>query len=102
MKIIHQNGYTQEERALYRLTIYKNLVDCMKALIGAMEQFENEPESGEVKEYIEYIKDYNVDPDPETPLDVEVADAVEAIWADPASKKTMERQSEFYMMDSAP
>lgn len=102
MKIIHQNGYTQEERALYRLTIYKNLVDCMKALIGAMEQFEIESETGEVKEYMEYIKDYNVDPDPETPLDVEVADAVHAIWSDPASKKTMERQSEFYMMDSAP
>lgn len=102
MKIIHQNGYTQEERTLYRLTIYKNLVDCMKALTGAMEQFDNMPESAAVIEHIEYIKDYNVDPDPETPLDVEVADAVEAIWADPASRKTMERASEFYMMDSAP
>lgn len=102
MKIIHQNGYTQEERTLYRLTIYKNLVDCMKALTGAMEQFDNVPEGEDVKEHIEYIKDYNVDPDPETPLDMEVADAVEAIWADPAAKKTMERASEFYMMDSAP
>lgn len=74
----------------------------MKALIGAMEQFENTPESADVREYVAYIKDYNVDPDPETPLDDEVAEAVEAIWADPAAKKTMERQSEFYMMDSAP
>lgn len=101
MKIIHQNGYTQEERALYRLTVYKNLVDCMKSLIAAMQQFEITPESQEVKEYISYIEEYNVDPDPESSLDPHAAEAVEAIWHDPSSSKTMERQSEFYLMDSA-
>ena len=101
MKIIHQNGYTQEERALYRLTIYKNLVDCMKALITAMQQFDIVPEDDRTKEAIAYVEDYNVDPDPDTPLDPEVADAVEAIWHDSASQRTMERQSEFYLMDSA-
>ena len=102
MKIIHQNGYTQEERALYRLTIYKNLVDCMKALLSAMQQFEIEPEDQDIKDYVEYLLEYNVDPDPDTPLDPKAADAVEAIWKDPVSSKTMERQSEFYLMDSAP
>ena len=102
MKIIHQNGYTQEERQLYRLTIYKNLIDCMKALIGAMHQFDLEPEDEAVKDYTAYIEEYNVDPDPETPLEPKAAEAVEAIWRDPASSKTMERQSEFYLMDSAP
>lgn len=102
MKIIHQNGYTQEERALYRLTIYKNLIDCMKALIGGMQQFEIEPVDEAAKDSIEYIMEYNVDPDPDTPLDPKAADAVEAIWKDPAASKTMDRQSEFYLMDSAP
>ena len=102
MKIIHQNGYTQEERALYRLTIYKNLIDCMKSLIGAMSTFELEPEEQSVKDYITYIEEYNVDPDPDTPLEPKAADAVKAIWHDPLSAKTMERQSEFYLMDSAP
>lgn len=101
MKIIHQNGYTEEERALYRLTVYKNLIDCMKALIGAMQQFEIVPESQEVKDSIAYIEEYNVDPDPESTLDPKVADAVEMIWGDPSASKTMERQSEFYLMDSA-
>ncbi|KAL6245689.1 Guanine nucleotide-binding protein alpha-2 subunit [Rhinocladiella similis] len=102
MKIIHQNGYTQEERTLYRLTIYKNLVDCMKALVAAMQQFEIEPEDQTVRDFVDYIMEYNVDPDPDTPLDPKAADAVEAIWKDPASSKTMDRQSEFYLMDSAP
>jgi len=102
MKIIHQNGYTQEERVLYRLTIYRNLMDCMKELIAAMQQFENEPEDEKVKEYVEYLLAYNIDPDPNTFLDPKVADAVQAIWHDPAVAKTMDRQSEFYLMDSAP
>lgn len=102
MKIIHQNGYSQEERALYRLTIYKNLVDCMKSLIGAIQQFENEPDNDQVRDYMAYLEDYNVDPDPDTTLDPRVADAVTAIWTDAAAKKTMIRASEFYLMDSAP
>ena len=102
MKIIHQNGYTQEERALYRLTIYKNLVDCMKALITAMQQFEYDPGDDQVKQNMAYIKEYNVDPDPETPLDPQIVDAVANTWASEAARKTMERQSEFYLMDSAP
>ena len=102
MKIIHQNGYTQEERALYRLTIYKNLVDCMKSLIGAMHQFELEPEEHSTKDYMAYLEEFNVDPDPDTTLEPKAAEACEAIWKDPVSAKTMERQSEFYLMDSAP
>ena len=44
MKIIHQNGYTLDELAMYRLTIYKNLVDCARALVHALRQFNIEPE----------------------------------------------------------
>ncbi len=102
MKIIHQNGYTQDELSLYRLTIYKNLVDCMKALTSAMAQFDHLPSEERVQELVQYINEYNVDPDPHTPLDSLAAEAVEAIWHDDAVPKVMEHQSEFYMMDSAP
>lgn len=102
MKIIHQNGYTVEELALYRLTIYKNLLDCMKALIGAMRQFEVEPADPKNKEYSDYIMEYTVDPDPHTPLDSKVGDAVTSIWNDGNKPAIMEHQSEFYLMDSAP
>ena len=102
MKIIHQNGYTQEELALYRLTIYKNLVDCMKALIGAMHQFEIEPTEAKVRDSMDYILEYNVDPDPDTPLNPQAAEAVIAIWHDGSIPAVMEHQSEFYLMDSAP
>ena len=102
MKIIHQNGYTVDELALYRLTIYKNVVDCSKALISAMRQFEIVPENDLVHEYADYLLSYQVDPDPHKPLDPEVGIAVVTIWKDPSILQVMDHQSEFYLMDSAP
>ena len=44
MKIIYQGGYSADELAAYRLTIYKNLVDCAKALVAALRKFNIEPD----------------------------------------------------------
>lgn len=38
MKIIHQNGYTPDELAVFRLVVYKNLVDSAKDVILAMKK----------------------------------------------------------------
>lgn len=102
MKIIHQGGYQKDELTLHRLTIFKNVIDCAKALIAAMRQFEVTPELEENISNCEYLDDYNVDPDPHSALDARVATAVAALWADPCIPKVMEHSSEFYLMDSAP
>lgn len=102
MKIIHQNGYTMDELALYRLTIYKNLIDCSKALIGAMRQFDIQCKNPANEQYCNYLFEYQVDPDPHTPLDPKVGTAVTSLWKDPSMDSLMERQSDFYLMDSAP
>lgn len=102
MKIIHQNGYTAEELALYRLTVYKNLLDCAKALIEGYRLFSLEPSSSKVKEYIQFLEEYHVDPDPNIPLDPRVGDAITFLWNDPCTSTVLERQNEFYLMDSAP
>jgi hypothetical protein len=101
-KIVHQNGYTAEELALYRLTIYQNVVDCAKALIGAMKEFEIHPEQELNRAYCEFLLDYSVEPDADKPLGTKVGEAISSIWQDPCIPKILERQSEFYLMDSAP
>ncbi|KAJ5917715.1 hypothetical protein N7466_011269 [Penicillium verhagenii] len=72
MKIIHQNGYTVEELALYRLTVYKNLLDCAKALIEGYRLFNLEPSSQKVQDYLTFLDEYHVDADPNMPLDSKV------------------------------
>ncbi|RKF53855.1 Guanine nucleotide-binding protein alpha-3 subunit [Golovinomyces cichoracearum] len=102
MKIIHQNGYTVDELALYRMTVYKNLVDCAKALVKAMQQFGIEPKNQTNVQFCDYLMEYQVGPDPNTPLSAKIGVAVISLWADPCIEALMERQSEFYLMDSAP
>ena len=102
MKIIHQNGYTQDELAMYRHTIFKNVIDCAKALIAAMRQFDIEPEREINREYCDYLIEFAIDPDPEKALDMKVGQAVSSIWHDPCVAKVMDHSSEFYLMDSAP
>lgn len=102
MKIIHQNGYTVDELALYRLTIYKNLVDCARALVGAMRQLGIEPGDVRNKEYGDIVMDYQVDPDPHAPLDLKFGEAITSIWKDTSMLSVMDHQNEFYLMDSAP
>jgi guanine nucleotide-binding protein G(i) subunit alpha len=102
MKIIHQNGYTTEELLMYRLTIYKNVLDCAKALIGAMRQFGIAIENVEIRELADFLMEYQISPDPQTTLDPRVGDAVVALWQDQGAQEALEHQSEFYLMDSAP
>ena len=102
MKIIHQNGYTVEELALYRLTIYKNLIDCAKSLVAAMDQFEVLSEDPDMQHCYEFLEGYTVDPDPQKTLELEVGESVLAICNDESYARVMEHENEFYLMDSAP
>jgi len=102
MKIIHQGGYGMDELRMYRLTIFKNLIDCAKALIAAMRQFDVPPELQANVGNCEFLLEYTIDPDPNSPLDPAVADAVRALWKDPCIPRVMDHQHEFYLMDSAP
>lgn len=101
MKIIHQNGYTNEELLLYRLTVIKNLVDSAQAIVLALRKFTLTPEVPENVTNAERILQYRIEADPQVTLDPAMGVAIESLWNDPVIPKAMERSSEFYLMDSA-
>lgn len=101
MKIIHLKGYSDDELYNYRPTVFKNLVECAKAVIGAMQQFEIEPQLEENRRYIGFLLDYQAEPGPQAHIDPRVGTAVQSLWSDPARERLMEHQTEFYLMDSA-
>ncbi|KAK4125457.1 guanine nucleotide binding protein, alpha subunit [Parathielavia appendiculata] len=101
MKIIHLKGYSQDELASYRPTVYKNLLECAKALCSAMRQFDIEPVIFENRAHCDFLLDYSLDTNPQARIDPKVGVAVESVWNDPAKEQLMERQTEFYLMDSA-
>lgn len=101
MKIIHLRGYSEDELYLYRPTVFKNLVECAKAVITAMQQFEIEPQVDENKGYAQFILDYQAESGPQAHIDPQVGIAIQSIWKDPARTILMDHQTEFYLMDSA-
>lgn len=101
MKIIHLKGYSEEELYNYRPTVFKNLVECAKAAITAMQQFSIELAQDENRAHAEFLIDYQAESGPQAHIDPKVGLAVQAIWSDPAKEQLMEHRTEFYLMDSA-
>ncbi|CAG8696030.1 23651_t:CDS:2 [Cetraspora pellucida] len=102
MKIIHQNGYSKEELALYRITVYKNLIDSAQAIVNAIKKFRLEPKKTINRVYIDRIMEYNVESDPAFQLSPEIVVAIDSVWDDPIIAEVLEKQNHFYLMDSAP
>lgn len=101
MKIIHLKGYSEDELYNYRPTVFKNLVECAKAVILAMRQFDIEPTIPENREYANFLMEYTAESGPQAHIDPQVGIAIQSIWNDAAKEQLMERQTEFYLMDSA-
>lgn len=38
MKIIHKNGYSEEERKSYKTIIYNNVISAMKTILNAAKE----------------------------------------------------------------
>ncbi|KAF8929027.1 Guanine nucleotide-binding protein alpha-2 subunit [Dissophora ornata] len=102
MKVIHQGGYSTEELATYKLTVYKNLIDSAQALVLAMEKLRLEPTLPDNKANADYILNYRVEADAYFTLSADIVNAIDSLYRDPNTATCMERSSEFYMMDSAP
>ena len=101
MKIIHQNGYTPEERMQYRDIIYRNLLDSAHHIITAMRKYSMDCADPTNRARVEKILDYSLSNDPTFYFSEEMARAIYDLWKDPAIPTIMEHSSEFYLMDSA-
>ncbi|CAO0790333.1 unnamed protein product [Mucor circinelloides] len=103
MKIIHQNGYSQEELKRWKLTIYKNIIESIQAIVSAAEKFEYEFETLDDQNALDRLMHYNINNDGSKGFDPEIAFIIIQIWNDPVVTKMMDQESgKFYLMDSAP
>lgn len=102
MKIIHQNGYTEDELTLFRTTVYKNVMDSASSLVMAMRKFKLDPVEPVNRAYADRIMDFRSEiVDPANALSSELVHAIESLWHDPIIPTVLDRTSEFYLMDSA-
>jgi len=105
MKIIHQDGFSLDERLSYRLAIFFNILESAQALILAMRKLSVDPVDPSNRAGADRILDYSLSVASDNPsyyFPEDLADAIRSLWQDPIIPKIMDHHSsEFYLMDSA-
>lgn len=104
MKIIHHDGFNQEEREQFRDTIYGNVLRAMKSLVEnslALDIPVEEPENRTRAESINNM-DSDVLINVQKIWTQELGRDIGHLWQDGGIKKTYERRNEFQLDDSAP
>ncbi|KAI6117778.1 guanine nucleotide binding protein, alpha subunit [Pisolithus thermaeus] len=101
MKIIHQNGFTNEELMTYRPTIYRNTLDSAQAIVLAMRKINVDCVNPLNRENVDKILDYRVDASPSFVFSSDIAKAIHDLWQDPIISTVLDHSSQFYLMDSA-
>jgi len=97
MKIIHLDGFTDEERASYKTAISNNVLTSIRTLIHQCSKF-NYVLSTTNESRAQKILDIPRDQDPVVTR--ELGDDVLNLWQDPAIKATYERSNEYQLNDS--
>ncbi|XP_054844205.1 guanine nucleotide-binding protein G(t) subunit alpha-3 [Eublepharis macularius] len=100
MKIIHKDGYTDQECQEYRSVVYSNTLQSMLAIVKAMStlgiEYGNAQRNEDQKQLLamsESMEDGTMPP--------ELAGTIRRLWQDPGVQACFERASEYQLNDSA-
>jgi len=96
MRIIHQEGYTAQERQGFVVTVHHNCIQNMRDLIFAVPKFgrEFDPEDKENLHIISKAQN-------QQPLNAEITAFIKKLWASPVIQATYALRNQFQLGDSA-
>jgi guanine nucleotide-binding protein subunit alpha len=99
MKLIHDGGYTQDEREAFKEIIFSNTIQSMRVILDAMLAMDvslendNRPFAAIIMEQPAQIERDFLPPD--------VTQAIRSLWKDPHLQSVFERSREYQLNDSA-
>jgi len=100
MKLIHDSGYTRDERESYKEIIFSNTIQSMRVILEAMENMGiplAEPHNAR-HAHVVLSMPSQIEADS---LPLEVSAAVRSLWADANVQVTFSRSREYQLNDSA-
>ena len=100
MKLIHEGGYSRDERESFKEIIFSNTVQSMRVILEAMESLEL-PLADQRQEYhvqTVFMQPAQIEGDSLPP---EVGTAIEALWKDEGVQECFKRSREYQLNDSA-
>ncbi|GJQ73083.1 hypothetical protein Trydic_g1713 [Trypoxylus dichotomus] len=100
MKIIHETGYSKEEREQYRPVVYSNTIQSLMAIIRAMGQlridFADPSRADIARQFFTYASAAE-----EGELTTELVILMKKLWQDPGVQLCFARSREYQLNDSA-
>eukprot|EP00163_Fabomonas_tropica_P007430 TRINITY_DN1713_c2_g5_i2.p1 TRINITY_DN1713_c2_g5~~TRINITY_DN1713_c2_g5_i2.p1 ORF type:complete len:353 (-),score=128.43 TRINITY_DN1713_c2_g5_i2:366-1424(-) len=98
MRIIHQEGYSQEERMAFKDVIYSNTIQSMKVLINGSFTKDIPLDTDDHEQLAERILNLSATGEAFT---AEIGKAIQELWNDKGIQQTFECANEFQLNDSA-
>lgn len=100
MKLIHEGGYSADERESFKEIIYSNTVQSMRVILEAMESMELALADSRNEYHVQTIFMQPNQIEGEY-LQAEVGTAVKSLWMDAGVQLCFQRSREFQLNDSA-
>nr|XP_034983967.1 guanine nucleotide-binding protein G(t) subunit alpha-3 isoform X1 [Zootoca vivipara] len=100
MKIIHKDGYTEQECREYRSVVYSNMLQSILAIVKAMSTLGIEYGNSESKEDERQLLAI-ADSMEDGTMSSELAGIIKRLWKDSGIQACFERASEYQLNDSA-
>ena len=97
MKIIHLDGFDEDEIEQFKPIIKSNVIECIKVLVQAAQDMDA-PVAGDKAALAEKYASANA---MDMVLDVPMATEIHSLWKDPAIQKAYSNRSKFQLPDSA-
>jgi guanine nucleotide-binding protein G(i) subunit alpha len=100
MKLMHDNGYSNDERLAYKEVVYSNIIQSMKSIIEAMGKLDVSLGDPSNEPHMKLIADQpHLLEVPDFPANI--SNAVKALWADSGVQRCFSRANEYQLNDSA-
>ncbi|QQK47255.1 Fungal G-protein, alpha subunit [Penicillium digitatum] len=100
MKLIHEGGYSRDERESFKEIIYSNTVQSMRVILEAMESLELPLEDARHEYHVQtiFMQPAQIEGDSIPP---EVGNAIGQLWRDTGVQECFKRSREYQLNDSA-
>lgn len=99
MRIIHGQGYSDEDKRGYIPLVYQNILSAMHSLTRAMENLRIPYRDSSNPERANYIR--SIDPKNVTTFEKDYYEATKNLWADAGMQECYDRRREYQLSDSA-
>ncbi|XP_060693977.1 guanine nucleotide-binding protein subunit alpha-14 isoform X1 [Hemiscyllium ocellatum] len=99
MRIIHGDGYSDEDRKNFTKLVFQNIFTAMQAMIRAMDTLRVQYKNEQNMDNANMVREVEVDK--VVTFEQKYVEAIKKLWSDPGIQECYDRRREYQLSDSA-